>query len=267
MNLKNQIILLLLLLIALMSWCVYTYDYNLVLNNKSSNITNLNTQNNISIFNEKNNEKIMNKNLDLLNENDLINNYSDTTKDNIPSIQIDINAEQNLDMNNINDENEIKIETYEINTNEIIKPLITMNKKYIRENNEQRIENLSQETQKLQIKILDILKRTPIIFKSQSNITTQASNATINKIVAILNEYSNIKIEVAGHTDSSGPEALNKQISLKRAIYIQSKLIQLGINQNRVISRGYGESIPLVKNSKDGYSRKNRRVEFNIIQE
>ena len=256
MNLRSQIILLLLLLIALISWCVYSYDYDLVLNDNSSDIQQINNSDNNEIAQINEQMIIIETNTqdntfdENIKENDFINNSLD-------NIEQDINDEKE------NVEKKIK----EINTNELIEPLITINEKYIRENNKQRIENLSQKTQKLQITIIDVLKRYPIIFKSQSNITTQDSNIAISKIVDILNEYQNIKIEVAGHTDSSGPEALNKQISLKRAINIQNKLIQLGIDENRIITRGYGEGIPLVRNSKDGYSRRNRRVEFNIIQE
>ena len=269
MNLRSQIILLLLLLIALISWCVYTYDYDLSLNKNSATIETIDTkpEENMQNIEENINEDIHSSKNDIINST-LANIEANTTTNIIDNKQSltdneNINTEENLDINNISDE----IQINEISTNEIIEPLITINEKYIRENNEQRIENLSQETQKLQIKILDILKKNPIIFKSQSNVTTKSSNISINKIVDILNEYKNIKVEVAGHTDASGPEALNEQISLKRAVNIQNTLIRSGINENRIISRGYGESIPLVKNSRDGYSRKNRRVEFNIIQE
>jgi flagellar motor protein MotB len=44
-------------------------------------------------------------------------------------------------------------------------------------------------------------------------------------------------------------------------------LITLGVEENRLSAKGYGETMPLVPNDKEGYSLTNRRVEFNIIEE
>ena len=75
------------------------------------------------------------------------------------------------------------------------------------------------------------------------------------------------KIEVAGHTDSRGEAALNKQISQDRASSVREILIKLGINENRITAVGYGEEFPIAKDDKDGLSEINRRVEFNILGE
>ena len=44
-------------------------------------------------------------------------------------------------------------------------------------------------------------------------------------------------------------------------------MINYGFDENKIKARGYGENIPIVENSADGYSKVNRRVEFNIIEE
>ncbi|NQY19724.1 MAG: OmpA family protein, partial [Campylobacteraceae bacterium] len=131
---------------------------------------------------------------------------------------------------------------------------------------EVKMEEKTVDPQEVQEKINLILKTNKISFKRMSTSPTKKSKKTISNIANILKEYKNIKIEVAGHTDSKGKKAFNMNISEQRADSVKKVLISLGIDEKRVSSKGYGESKPLVKNN-GGYSILNRRVEFNIIKE
>lgn len=146
-------------------------------------------------------------------------------------------------------------------------PLITTDIRYQREGDERNIQDLSFEIQELQLKMNDFLKENPIIFKRKSYEITQSSEVAIEEVAKALNEYPNIKIEVAGHTDAAGAAEYNQEISRQRAESVKAMIVKLGIDENRIIARGYGEDIPLVPNSPNGYSKINRRVEFNIIGE
>ncbi len=150
---------------------------------------------------------------------------------------------------------------------EPIVPLITTDERYNRIGDEKNIEDLSKEAQLLQIKMSEFVKENPIIFKRGSNKITKSSNRSIKSVVEALKEFPNMKIEVAGHTDSIGAAKLNKAISEQRAISVKKRLVYYGVEPSRIKARGYGEDIPLVKNSKNGYSKINRRVEFNIVEE
>ncbi len=146
-------------------------------------------------------------------------------------------------------------------------PLITINPKYIREGEEKRIEELSMKSQSLQIEINNFIKNNPILFKRASYKVTKQSDKVIDKIVEILKNNPNLIIEIAGHTDAVGAKEVNEAISLGRAKSVLRTLVKFGIDENRLKARGYGPRIPLVKNSPNGYSKINRRVEFNIIGE
>lgn len=146
-------------------------------------------------------------------------------------------------------------------------PLLKSDKRYKRVRNQKYIEELSIKTQELQMKINELVKNAPIIFKRASNKITKKSNKTVKDIADILKKNPSLIIEVAGHTDSAGPEKLNLQISEQRAVSVKNRLRFYGIDKKRIVARGYGETIPLVKNSKEGYSLVNRRVEFNIVEE
>lgn len=146
-------------------------------------------------------------------------------------------------------------------------PLITTDKRYKRTGNEKAIEQMSIESQLLQIKIRDYIAKYPITFQASSNKLTKNSLTTISTIVKFLKSYPNIKIEVAGHTDSAGSKKYNLNISISRAVAVKKQLIEYGFSENKVKARGYADEIPLVENDKNGYSKINRRVEFNIIEE
>ncbi len=162
---------------------------------------------------------------------------------------------------------EIKEPNEEIKEEVIEEPLIKTNPKYIRELGEKPIEELSKASQLLQIEINEYIKDNPIVFRTASNIITKSSNKSIKRIVDILKKNPNIIMEIAGHTDSAGARKVNKGISIHRAKSVKNRLTAYGIDKNRLRVRGYGEDIPLVENNAKGYSKINRRVEFNIVEE
>lgn len=121
--------------------------------------------------------------------------------------------------------------------------------------------------EQLQIQINDILKQNKIVFKRRSVDITKESTSSVEKIATLLMENENIKVEIAGHTDSRGRASLNQRISQNRANSVKNKLVALGVNKDRLKAVGYGEKFPIAKDDKNGLSEINRRVEINIIGE
>jgi len=89
----------------------------------------------------------------------------------------------------------------------------------------------------------------------------------IDKDFAKLKEWGDVKIEVAGHTDSIGSDRYNMGLSLRRANTVRSYLISKGIHADRLVAKGYGESQPIASNDTDEGRAQNRRVELNQIKE
>ena len=106
-----------------------------------------------------------------------------------------------------------------------------------------------------------------INFELNKATLTPKSIHTIEKIVTILNKNPNIKVEIAGHTDSSGNDEQNLILSQKRVDSVKAKLIELQIDSSRLTAVGYGETQPLVSNDTKANRLKNRRVEFKVIGE
>jgi outer membrane protein OmpA-like peptidoglycan-associated protein len=88
----------------------------------------------------------------------------------------------------------------------------------------------------------------------------------LNRVVDFLNEHPSIKIEMSAHTDSYGSDEYNFKLSDNRAASVRTYLLSKGIAEDRVVSKGYGETKPQVDNDTDEHRQINRRVEFKILQ-
>ncbi len=89
----------------------------------------------------------------------------------------------------------------------------------------------------------------------------------LDRVVALLQQYPNLKVEIAGHTDNVGSEEYNLRLSQKRAEAVVRYLVSKGIDPSRLIAKGYGESQPIASNDTEEGRALNRRVEFRIIED
>lgn len=93
----------------------------------------------------------------------------------------------------------------------------------------------------------------------------EESYSEIQKIATSLLNSKSIKIEIRGHTDDVGSEDDNQNLSEQRAKSVKKVLISMGIDPNRMTTKGFGESKPIVPNTTPENRAKNRRTEFVII--
>jgi peptidoglycan-associated lipoprotein len=100
----------------------------------------------------------------------------------------------------------------------------------------------------------------------------QESAKELDKLVDILNDNADIKIEMGSHTDSVASDSYNIELSQRRAESTVNYLIRKGIATERLTAKGYGESKPIARNTNpDGTDnpvgrQKNRRTEFRILE-
>jgi outer membrane protein OmpA-like peptidoglycan-associated protein len=87
---------------------------------------------------------------------------------------------------------------------------------------------------------------------------------TLDSVVKVLQEFNESTLLVAGHTDSSGSDSYNYDLSVKRAQSVANYLKQRGIDPARLVVRGYGESMPIASNDTEAGRAQNRRVELLI---
>lgn len=86
----------------------------------------------------------------------------------------------------------------------------------------------------------------------------------LDSVALVLNEYQKTIIEVAGHTDSTGPESYNQSLSERRASAVAQYLKSQGIMDQRIVTRGYGERYPIGDNTTAAGRAENRRVELTL---
>lgn len=86
--------------------------------------------------------------------------------------------------------------------------------------------------------------------------------AKLDQDVATLKEWGDVKVEVAGHTDSIGSEEYNMGLSRRRAEAVRNYLVDKGIAAERLTMTGYGESQPVADNGTAEGRFQNRRVEL-----
>ena len=102
----------------------------------------------------------------------------------------------------------------------------------------------------------------------KSNIRREAA-LDLEKILDVLKQYPTMKLDIRSHTDSRGTFKYNEALSDRRAKSTINWLVKNGVDQSRLIGRGYGEKL-LVNNCSDGVEcteeehQLNRRSEFII---
>jgi outer membrane protein OmpA-like peptidoglycan-associated protein len=90
------------------------------------------------------------------------------------------------------------------------------------------------------------------------------SNEELDRLVSLLEGNQTIKVEISAHTDDVGNDDSNLKLSEKRAKTVVDYLTTKGIKGDRMTTKGYGETQPLVANDTDENKAKNRRVQFKI---
>lgn len=87
----------------------------------------------------------------------------------------------------------------------------------------------------------------------------------LNRLVKILNENSEISIQINGHTDDVGADDRNQKLSLERANSVKKYLESKGISEKRLKVKGYGKLKPLIDEKTEEARSQNRRVEILIL--
>ena len=102
-----------------------------------------------------------------------------------------------------------------------------------------------------------------IYFDVNKDVVKPESYGTLKEIANILNEVPDVKVKIVGHTDSDGADAANLDLSKRRAASVKNELVKsFGVNGDRLVTDGMGESQPVAANDSPANKALNRRVEF-----
>ena len=87
----------------------------------------------------------------------------------------------------------------------------------------------------------------------------------LDSVSSILYKYTDTRIQVEGHTDSTGALDYNYGLSDRRARSVGNYLASKGVDQNRIITQGAGPDQPIASNETEAGRAQNRRVELQIV--
>ena len=104
----------------------------------------------------------------------------------------------------------------------------------------------------------------PVEFELGSARLLKSSQPLLDRVAGVLLGSSRIKLIVAGHTDDTGSEEFNEELSMKRAGAVKQYLCVKGVHPDSIRVYGYGERMPVVKGVSEEARALNRRVEFRI---
>lgn len=98
---------------------------------------------------------------------------------------------------------------------------------------------------------------------NQSNIEPRF-DAVLRDVAGVLEEYDRSLVDIVGHTDSSGGDAINQPLSERRAISVADALIRNGVQRERLFVAGQSSRVPVADNGTPQGRAQNRRVEILI---
>lgn len=101
-----------------------------------------------------------------------------------------------------------------------------------------------------------------VLFDTGQATLKPGAYATIDRLAQALQASPDRKVIIEGHTDSVGTDEFNQQLSERRAMAVQSALMQRGVSGGQISSSGKGESYPVASNDNSAGRQQNRRVEM-----
>lgn len=108
------------------------------------------------------------------------------------------------------------------------------------------------------------LNENTVNFDFNSANLTSLAKSNLDKLVTVLKNNPDTNINIYGHTDSVGSDAVNLRISAQRAQAVKNYMVANGIASSRMFTEGLGKGSPIASNDTDAGRAKNRRVEFAI---
>ena len=128
--------------------------------------------------------------------------------------------------------------------------------------------NFQEIKKNVELKRIDIGKTIALrnIFFDFDKATIRSESANeLNRLIKLLTDNPTLKIELGSHTDSKGSDDYNQKLSQSRSQSVVAYLIEKGISSDRLVAKGYGETVPVATNDTEDGRQENRRTEFKIL--
>jgi outer membrane protein OmpA-like peptidoglycan-associated protein len=112
---------------------------------------------------------------------------------------------------------------------------------------------------------LELIMPGNITFPTDGYALRQDVQPVLDSVSEVLYKFTDTRIQVIGHTDSTGSADYNYNLSNRRATSVANYLATQGVDQNRIITQGVGPDQPIANNDTESGRAQNRRVELEIV--
>lgn len=127
-----------------------------------------------------------------------------------------------------------------------------------------RARNLERELEELQAEETDrglVLTLGDVLFETGQATLMPGALTTVDRLAQFMGDYPERTVQIEGHTDSAGSDALNQRLSEQRAAAVRDALVARGVGLGRIQTIGYGEARPVASNDTPAGRQQNRRIE------
>ena len=124
------------------------------------------------------------------------------------------------------------------------------------------------ETPKKEIpkKVTVVMDERTLLFDFDKSVVKEQYIPILKDLIDYMVE-NNYDVTIVGHTDSKGSESYNGKLSMRRAISVKEKLLELGLSPDRIVGlEGRGELETVASNETEEGRAQNRRIEFNLVR-
>ena len=104
-----------------------------------------------------------------------------------------------------------------------------------------------------------------ITFDTNNDVMKTSANAVLDSVAQVAKEYDKTKLQIIGHTDSTGNDKINNPLSERRARTVANYLAMRGVAGSRLYAAGAGSKQPIASNDTEAGRAQNRRVEIYLI--
>lgn len=106
-----------------------------------------------------------------------------------------------------------------------------------------------------------------VLFATNKSELAPGGARNVQKLADFLRQYPKHRVLIEGHTDNTGSDSHNRELSERRANAVRMALLDKGISSDRVSTHGYGEEFPVASNDTASSRQMNRRVEVILSDE
>ncbi|NNE13874.1 MAG: OmpA family protein [Saprospiraceae bacterium] len=130
---------------------------------------------------------------------------------------------------------------------------------------ERKVELKSEFMSALESDDAEVIRLKHVFFETGKSNLQDISEYELDNVAALIGENENVKVELSGHTDSTGDDDLNMALSEARAKAVRNYLLEKGVSSASIIAKGYGETAPIDSNETPEGRQNNRRTELKIL--